>query len=48
MVVDVVDDSLSPDVPLGGSLGLFVAREDAERLIEGVGLCCRLHGGQHE
>ena len=32
----VVDDALSPDFPLGDSLGVFIRREDAERFIEEV------------
>jgi len=30
----VVDDTLSPDFPLGDSLEVFIRREDAERFIE--------------
>ncbi len=32
----LVDDALSPDVPLGDSLEVFIRREDAERFIEEV------------
>ena len=34
IVYAVVDDALSPNVPLGDSLEVFVGREDAERFIE--------------
>jgi len=36
IVYAVVDDALSPDFPLGGSVETFVRREDAERFIEEV------------
>lgn len=36
IVFAVVDDALSPDFPLGGSLEVFIRREDAERFIEEV------------
>jgi hypothetical protein len=36
IVYAVVDDALSPDVPLGDSLEVFVRRENAERFIEEV------------
>ena len=36
IVYAVVDDTLSPDFPLGDSLEVFVRREDAERFIEEV------------
>jgi hypothetical protein len=32
----VVDDALSPDVPLGVDLEVFIRREDAERFIAEV------------
>ena len=32
----VVDDALSPDVPLGDSLEVFIRREGAERFVEEV------------
>ena len=35
-VYAVVDDALSPDIPLGTELEVFVRREDAERFIEEV------------
>lgn len=34
VVYAVVDDSLSPEFPLGNALEIFVRREDAERFIE--------------
>ena len=36
IVYAVVDDGLSPDFPLGGTLEVFVRREDAERFLEEV------------
>lgn len=36
IVYSVVDDSLSPDFPLGDSLEVCIRREDAERFIEEV------------
>jgi len=36
IVCAVVDDALSPDVPLGDSLEVFVRRDDAEQLTEDV------------
>ena len=35
-VYAVIDDALSPDLPLGVELELYVRREDAERFIEQV------------
>ena len=32
----IVDDALSPDFPLGDSLGVFVRREDAAQFVEEV------------
>ena len=43
IVIAVVDESLSPDFPLGADLEIFVRREDAERLIEEV--CGRRRDG---
>jgi hypothetical protein len=36
IVYTVVDDSLSPDFPLGVAREVFIRREDAERFIEQV------------
>ena len=36
LVYAVVEDSLSPESPLGDSLDVFVRREDAERFIEEI------------
>ena len=36
IVYAVVDDSLSPDFPLGDALEVFVRREDAERFVDAV------------
>ena len=36
IVYAVVDDALSPDLPLGDALEVFVRREDAEWFIEEV------------
>ncbi len=36
IVYAVIDDSLSPDFPLGDSLEVFIRREDAERFIAEV------------
>jgi hypothetical protein len=36
IVYAVVDDSLSPDHPLGDAIETFIRREDAERFIEEV------------
>ena len=36
IVYAVVDDALSPDLPLGDSLEVFIRREDAERFVEEV------------
>ena len=32
----IVDDTLSPDFPLGDALEVFIRREDAERFVEEV------------
>ena len=32
----VVDNALSPDLPLGAELEVFIRREDAERFLEEV------------
>ena len=36
IVYAVVDDSLSPDFPLGDALEVFIRREDAERFVAEV------------
>ena len=36
IVCAVVDDSLSPDSPLGDALEVFLRHEDAERFVEDV------------
>jgi hypothetical protein len=36
IVYSVVDDSLSPDFPLGDAIETFIRREDAQRFIEEV------------
>ena len=36
IVYAVVDDSLSPDFPLGDSIETFIRREDAGRFVEDV------------
>ena len=35
-VYEVIDDTLSPDFPLGDALEVYVRREDAERFLEEV------------